>query len=172
MNARTGTRRGLAATGSTLFLATLLLAVAACRPAANEIIGKRVEIKWEERQLLFVGDPRTGIARVFHMRAAPLLVGEMRAPGRTAVHDIRIDKARERVWVLGSDALYAHDARTWSVLRRVQAPVADSARLELDSGGAPLLIGNDGLAIARVEPTHFTVEAFRLADSHPEKFAH
>lgn len=172
MTARTGSRRGLAATGSTLFLATLLLAIAACRPATNEIIGKRVEIKWEERQLLIIAGPNTGIARVFHMRAAPLLVGEMRAPGRSAVHDIRIDKARERVWVLGGDALYAHDARTWSVLRRVEAPVADSARLELDAAGAPLLIGSDGRAIARVEPAHFTVEAFRLADSQPEQFAH
>lgn len=171
MNARTGSRRGLSAAGSTFFLATLLFVLAACQPAGNAVIGKRVEIKWEERQLLIVGDPGSGVARVFHMRAAPLLIGEMRAPGRTAVRDLQIDKARARIWVLGSDALYAHDARTWSPVRRIPVPTAAATRLTLDGGGAALLIAADGSTLARVEPAHFTVEAYRLAAAQPTGLA-
>ncbi len=163
MIARTGTRHGFAATGPALILATFALALAACNPAADTLAGKRVEIKWEERQLLIVGDDRTGIARVFHTRSAPLLVGEMRAPQRAAVRDMRIDPARQRVWILGDGALYLHDARSWSLIRRVALPATGDLRLELDDAGAPLLLGSEGRTIARVEPVHFTIEAFRLA---------
>lgn len=162
MTAPTATRRGSAA-GLTLALATLLFAVAACRPVGEIATGKHIEVQWEERQLLLVGDARTGSARVFHMRAAPLLIGEMRAPGRTAVRDIRIDAARQRVWILGEAAVYVHDARTWSLIRRIPAPAAAAERLELAADGAPLLIGDDGRRLARIEPMHFTVETVRLA---------
>lgn len=163
MTALTGTRRGFAATGSSLFLATLLLALAACRPAGDAAIGKRVEVEWKERQLLFVGDARSGNARIFHMRAAPLLIGEMRAPDRTAVRDLRIDRERQRVWILGEAAVYVHDARSWSLVRRIAAPAAAAERLDLDADGAPLLLGGDGRTLARIEPARFAVETFRLA---------
>lgn len=159
MTAQTGTRRGLAA-GSSLFLATLLLALAACRPAAEVTNGKRVEAKWEERQLLIVGDERSGTARIFHTRAAPALIGELRAPGRNAVRDIRIDAARGRIWVLGDAAVYLHDARSGSVIRRIPAA---AQRLELDHGGAPRLLADDGSLLARVDPSTFSVERQRLA---------
>lgn len=167
MTAQTGTRRGLAA-GSSLFLAAfmLTLALAACRPAADVVHGngKRIEAKWEARQLLIVGDDRTGIARIFHTRAAPSLIGELRAPGRKAVRDIRIDEARGRIWVLGEAAVYLHDARSWTLIRSIAAPVAAVERLELDGAGAPQLLAEDGSVVARINPAAgFGVERLRLA---------
>ncbi|MBI2307057.1 MAG: hypothetical protein HYU78_07100 [Rhodocyclales bacterium] len=166
MNTPTGTRRGLAATGSALLLATTLLTLNACRPEGAAAIGKRIEAKWEARQLLVVGDGQTGIVRIFHTRAAPVLIGELRAPGRASVRDIRIDEAHGRIWVLGETAVYLHDARSGSLIRRIPASAAAATqRLELETSGALRLLAEDGTVLARVEPTGFSVEPLRLAGS-------
>lgn len=163
MNTQTGTRRGFAASGSALLLATTLLTLNACRPEGAAVVGKRVEAKWEARQLLAVGDERTGIVRIFHLRTAPALIGELRAPGRAAVRDIRFDETRGRIWVLGDAAVYLHDARTWSLIRRIPAPAAAAQRLDLEPSGAPRLLAEDGTVLARIEPVGFSVERLRLA---------
>jgi len=165
MTTLTGTRRGFAAFGSAFLLAALLTSMTACRPAGNAVAGKHAEAKWAERQLLVIGDRRTGIARVFHTRAAPLLIGELRAPGRREVRDLRIDPQRNRIWVLGETGVDLHDATTWSLIRRVSAPVAGTETLRLDGTGAPLLLGEDGRALARIDPQHLTIERLRLAEN-------
>ena len=76
-----------AATGTTLLQsaltgAALAIFLAACQPADPAAAIKRVEAKWVDRQMLFVGDNRVGAVRIFHTRSAPQLVGELHAPGR------------------------------------------------------------------------------------------
>jgi len=165
MTTLTGTRRGFAAFGSAFLLASLLTALTACRIDGEAAAVNHAEVKWAERQLLVIGDRRTGTARVFHMRAAPLLIGELRAPGRQEVRDIRIDPQRNRIWVLGESTLDLHDGSSWSLIRRIGAPAASASGLRLDGTGSPLLLGSGGRAIARVDAQHLTVEWLRLAEN-------
>jgi hypothetical protein len=145
-----------AATGTTFLQSTLMGAViaillAACQPADPAAVIKRVEAKWVDRQMLYVGDNRVGGVRVFHMRAAPQLVGELQAPGRGAVRDIALDPAANRIWVLGDGAVYLHDAQRFSLIRRIPAVGSGSERLALDASGRPLLIAADGTQTATID---------------------
>lgn len=139
-------------------VAAATLFLAACQPGENAGAGKRVEARWVDRQLLFVGDARLGTVRVYHLRAAPLLVGEMRAAGRDAIRDILVDATAGRVWVLGDGAVYLHDARSFALVRRIPAVGAGAMRLALGDDGAPLLVAGDGALLARIDPASLSVE--------------
>lgn len=152
-----------AATGSTLlqsalFGAALAFFLAACQPADRPAAAKRVEAKWVDRQLLFIGDNRLGNVRIFHMRSAPLLIGELRAPGRSEVRDIALDPAAGRIWVLGDGAVYLHEARSFSLVRRIPAIGAGTERLALDASGRVLLVAADGVQTASIDPVSLTLE--------------
>lgn len=157
-----------AATGSTfvqsaLFGAAVALTLVACQPADIAPVHKRVEAKWVDRQLLFVGDNMLGGVRVFHMRAAPQPVAEMRAPGRSEVRDIALDPAANRIWVLGNGAVWLHDAQRLSLIRRIPAVGSGSERLALDASGGLLLIGTDGVQLARIDPATLSLQRRHLA---------
>lgn len=161
-----------AATGTTLlqsalFGATLMLSLVACQPADRAVATKRVEAKWVDRQLLFVGDNRIGTVRIFHLRSAPQLVAELRAPGRTEVRDIALDPASHRIWVLGDGAVYLHDARRFSLIRRIPAVGSGTERLALDASGRPLLIAANGAQVASIDPATLTLQRQQLA--HEER---
>lgn len=161
-----------AATGSTLpqsaltlvALATaLMLSLAACQPADRAMAQKRIEAKWVDRQLLFVGDGRLGTVRVYHLRAAPVMIAELRAQGRSEVRDIALDTAGNRIWVLGDGAVYLHDGRSFSLVKRIPAVGSGTARMALDAAGAPLLIADNGTQLARIDPETLVVERQQLA---------
>ena len=159
----TGAPLWRSALASLLVAATLTLSLTACLPADGAAMHKRVEAKWIDRQLLFVGDPRLGTVRVYHLRAAPLLVAELRAPGRNTVRDISLDTAGNRIWVLGDGAVYLHDARTFSLVKRIPAVGSGTVRLALDAAGAPLLIAENGTQLARIDPVSLAVQRQQLA---------
>ena len=161
-----------AATGSTLpqsaltllALATaLMLSLAACQPADRAMAQKRIEAKWVDRQLLFVGDDRLGTVRVYHLRAAPVMIAELSAQGRSEVRDIALDTAGNRIWVLGDGAVYLHDSRSFSLVKRIPAVGSGTARMALDAAGAPLLIADNGTQLARIDPETLVVERQQLA---------
>ena len=161
-----------AATGTSLLQSALMGAVlaislAACQPAERAAATKRVEAKWADRQMLFVGDNRVGAVRVFHMRAAPALIGELRAPGREAVRDIAIDPAANRIWVLGDGAVYLHDAQRFSLVRRIPGVGSGAERLALGAAGAPLLIAADGTQTATIDPLTLSLQRQQLVQSAP-----
>lgn len=143
--------------------AALTISLIACQPADRAEHAKRVEAKWVDRQLLFVGDPAWGNVRVFHLRPVPQMIAELRAPGRSGVRDISLDPAAGRIWVLGDGDLYLHDARTFSLVKRIPAVGSGSVRLALDAGGAPLLIAENGAQLARIDPLSLAVERRQLA---------
>lgn len=140
-----------------------LIALNACQPVDRAAMEKRIEAKWEARQLLFVGDARRGQVRVFHLRAAPQYVGELRAPTRMAVRDIRVDPAGRHIWVLSDAAVYVHDARSFSLIRRIPLPGGEVVRLELDEAGGPLLISSAGRIVGRVEAMTLSAQPVRVA---------
>lgn len=152
-----------AATGSSrlqpaLFAAALALFLTACQPADHVAMGKRVEAKWAERQLLFVADPAIGNVRVFHLRAAPVLIAELRAPGRREVRDIRIDAERGRIWVLGGGAVYLHDARSFSLVKRIPGAGSAAERLALADSGVPQVLDTEGRVLAQIDPVTLAAE--------------
>jgi len=152
-----------AATGTTLLQsaltgAALAIFLAACQPADPAAAIKRVEAKWVDRQMLFVGDNRVGAVRIFHTRSAPQLVGELHAPGRGAVRDIAPDPAANRIWVLGDGAVYLHDAQRFSLIRRIPAVGSGTERLALDASGRPLLIAADGTQTATIDPLTLSLQ--------------
>lgn len=148
---------------SALFGAALTFALVACQPAANAPVEKRVEAKWVDRQMLFVGDNLVGGVRVFHLRAAPQLIGELRAPGRGEVRDILLDSAANRIWVLGDGAVWLHDAQRFSLIRRIAAPGSRNERLALDAAGGVLLVAADGTQTGSIDPQTLSLQRSRLA---------
>lgn len=165
MTAATGSSPLQSVLSAALLAATLTFAFVACQPADPAHIGKRVEAKWVDRQLLFVGDSRQGNVRVFHMRASPLQIAEIRAPGRSAVRDIALDPSAGRIWVLGEGAVYLHDARSFSLVRRIPGVGSGTMRIALEAGGAPLLVGADGVQLARIDPATLSLQRQQVAVS-------
>lgn len=163
MTAATGSNRLLSVLCSITLGAALTFFLAACEPADRAAMPKRVEAKWVDRQLLLVGDTRLGSVRVYHLRAAPQLVAELRAPGRNEVRDISIDASGNRIWVLGDGAVYLHDGRSFSLVKRIPAVGSGTVRLALDAFGAPLLIAENGEQLARIDPATLVVERLQLA---------
>ena len=147
----------------TLVLVALTIFLAACQPTNPVVMPKRVEIKWADRQLLFIGDERLGTVRVFHTRAAPLLITEINAPDRTSVRDLAIDAQSRRIWILGDGAVYLHDAQTYSLIRKVAGVGSAAVRLMLDTNGAPQLMASDGSRLASIDPASLLVQHRKLA---------
>jgi hypothetical protein len=147
---------------SALFGAVLAFSLVACQPAEHAVAVKRIEAKWVDRQLLFIGDNRLGVVRVFHMRSAPQLVAEMRTPGRNEVRDIALDPAGGRLWVLGDGAVYLHDAKTFSLIRRIPAVGSGNERLALDASGRVLLVAADGVQTATIDPVSLSLQRLQL----------
>lgn len=164
MTAETGSNRLLSVLCSATFAVALMLSLNACQPADRAVAQKRVEAKWADRQLLLMGDAQLGTVRVYHLRASPQLIAELRAPGRNEVRDISIDAANNRIWVLGDGAVYLHDGRTFSLVKRIPAVGSGTARMALDAGGAPLLIAENGAQLARIDPATYSVERQQFAD--------
>lgn len=159
-----------AATGTTFLQSTLMGAViaillAACQPVDPAAVIKRVEAKWVDRQMLFVGDNRVGSVRIFHTRGAPQLVGELHAPGRGVVRDIALDPAANRIWVLGDGAVYLHDAQRFALIRRIPAVGSGTERLALDASGRPLLIAADGTQTATIDPLTLSLQHQQFAQT-------
>ena len=163
MTAATGSNRLLSVLCSATAAAALIVSLAACQPADRAAMQKRVEAKWVDRQLLLVGDGRLGSVRVYHLRAAPQLVAELRAPGRNEVRDISIDAANNRIWVLGDGAVYLHDGRSFSLVKRIPAVGSGTVRMALDETGIPLFAPFTGAQLARIDPATLLVERQQLA---------
>lgn len=144
-------------------LAAALLA-AACQPAGHNALPHRVEAKWPERQLLLVGDDASGSVRVFHLRAAPQAIAEIRTPTRAATRDIAIDEKAGRIWILGDGALFLHDGRSFSLIRRI--PLAgDGRRLALAADGSPRIIDSDGSELTIIDASHLYARRAEVAEA-------
>jgi hypothetical protein len=81
--------------------------------------------------------------RAFSTYDGPRAAGEGRAPGRRGVLDMKLDAAHGRLWVLGVDALYLHDAATLTLRQRYPvAGIASDSRLALADGGEPTVVSD------------------------------
>jgi hypothetical protein len=120
-----------------------VLILTACGTGADATPPRQVSVIWPEGHRLFVGDSRQGVVRAFSTYDGPRAAGEGRAPGRRGVLDLKLDAARGRLWVLGADALYLHDAATLTLRQRYPvAGVAADSRLALDDSGEAKVVAD------------------------------
>lgn len=131
--------------------AVALLAVwlAGCGAGGRAESPRQSLAEWPEQQLLFVGDERIGTVRVFSLRGAPVPIAQLSALDRTAVRDLRLDRVRGQLWVLGAAAVDVYDARRLTLQRRVMIDVGAARSLRLEAGGASLLAA-DGAVLGRI----------------------
>lgn len=122
-----------------LWVTTVLALVAGCGRADSR--GQR-EIAWQEQQLLFLADHRNGFVRVFDLRNGPVPRASLAVPSRRYVADMKLDTGRGELWVLGDDAVYRYDARSFALLERRGLPTntGPDRALELDGDGVPVLL--------------------------------
>lgn len=122
-----------------LWATTVLALVAGCGRADSR--GQR-EIAWQEQQLLFLADHRNGFVRVFDLRNGPVPRASLAVPSRRYVADMKLDAGRGELWVLGDDAVYRYDARSFALLERRGLPTntGPDRTLELDGDGVPVLL--------------------------------
>lgn len=138
------TRRSVARTvwGGTgmlwVVLGGIALLAGGCRGGGAE----QHRIEWSEEHLLFVADDRNGWVRVFDLRNGMTPRAVLTAPGRRAVLDLALDARRERLWVLGDDALYVYDACGLVASQRLAVPAntGPGRRLELAMDGSVYLL--------------------------------
>lgn len=126
-----------------LLPALLVPWLAAClpteRPAPRQMI-----VEWPEQRLLFIADERIGSVRAFHLSGgAPLLAAQTRTFERSSVRDIQLDQARGRLWVLGADAVYVHDAHGLLLQKRIPLDARNVAGLRIEQSGITLLASGD-----------------------------
>lgn len=114
----------------------LAVLLTACSAAPDNVPARQVTIPWPETHRLYVADSRQGVVRAFSTWDTPRAAAEGRAPGRQGVLDMKLDKTRGRLWVLGSDALYLHDAASLVLLHRYSLAAAAESRLLMDEHGA------------------------------------
>jgi hypothetical protein len=118
------------------------LLMTACSFAPDGLPARQVSVLWPEGHRLYVADSRQGVVRAFATHDGPRAAGEGRAPGRRGVLDMKLDAARGRLWVLGTDAIYVHDAASLILLHRypVAGVVAGDSSLSLDDLGTATLV--------------------------------
>lgn len=118
------------------------LLLTACGSAPDGTPPRQVTQFWPENHRLYVADSRQGVVRAFSTYDDPRAAGEGRAPGRRAVLDIKLDTTRNQLWVLGSDALYLHDAVSLILLHRypVSGCLNGESRLSLDDFGETSIV--------------------------------
>lgn len=119
------------------------LLLAACGSATEIVPPRQVSILWPEEHRLYVADNRQGVVRAFTVYDGPRAAAEGRAPGRTAVLDMKLDRARRRLWVLGPRAIDEHDAVSLLLLRRHPlAGVLSTDRLRLGDAGEARVVAD------------------------------
>jgi len=121
-----------------VLLGGALVVLGGCRFGAAE----QHQALWREEQLLFVADGRNGWVRVFDLRNGMTPRAVLMAPPRHAVLDMALDSPRNRLWVLGDDALYAYDAHDLALRQRLALPgnTGPGRRLELAGDGSVHLL--------------------------------
>ena len=122
-----------------LSVAAVLVLATGCGGSNSR--GQR-EVAWQEQQLLFLADGRNGFVRVFDLRNGPVPRANLSVPGRRSVADMKLDAGRGELWVLGDDAVYRYDARSFALLERRGLPTntGPDRALELDGDGVPVLL--------------------------------
>ena len=151
MSGRNTRQRSMPATVSfVLLLALLAPLLAGCLPA-DRAIPRQMIVEWPEKHLLFIADERIGSVRVFHLGAgAPVLVAQTRNFERSTVRDIKLDAARQQLWVLGTDGVYVHDAQNLALQKRIPLDARGVAEMRIEDGGVLLLAG-DKVVLGRID---------------------
>ena len=117
-----------------LLAASILLV--ACQPAYQQVSTQQI-VEWPEQNLLFIADGRTGQVRSFFLGSgAPVLVAQTRGVLRTSVRDLQLDERHGKLWVLGDDGVYEHEARGLELVAHYPMTAKDVAALEVKVGRA------------------------------------
>lgn len=126
-----------------LLPALLVPWLAACLPSERPAPRQTI-VEWPAQRLLFIADERIGSVRAFHLGGgAPVLAAQTRTFERSSVRDIQLDPARGRLWVLGADAAYVHDAHSLALQKRIPLDARDVAGMRIENGGVTLLASDD-----------------------------
>jgi hypothetical protein len=112
----------------------LALLMTACSSAPDGMPPRQVTQLWPENHRLYVADSRQGVVRAFSTYEDPRAAAEGRALGRRAVLDMKLDTARGQLWVLGTDAVYLHDAVSMILLHRYPVVGSVTAQSRLSVG--------------------------------------
>ncbi|MFZ2854784.1 MAG: hypothetical protein WAZ34_11835 [Rhodocyclaceae bacterium] len=116
--------------------------LAACLPTERSAPRQTI-VEWPEQRLLFIADERIGSVRAFHLGGAPVPVAQTRTFERSSVRDIQLDPVRGRLWVLGADAAYVHDAHRLALQKRIPLDARDVAGMRIENGGVTLLASSN-----------------------------
>jgi hypothetical protein len=121
-----------------------ILLLAACGRSATTVPPRQISILWPQGHRLYVADDRQGVVRAFTVFDDPRAAAEGRAPGRTAVLDMKLDGARRRLWVLGPQGIDEYDAVSLRLLhRQPAAALTGHGRLALTESGRARAIAGD-----------------------------
>lgn len=126
----------------------------------------RIDVRWPEQHVVFVADTRTGTVLALAQDDPARLLARTRTPLRAAVLDLRLDKARGRLWVLGGRGIDVHDAHSLVLQKHIALRPDEAVSLRHD-GAEVGLYSRRGVLLGRVDAR--TLELCRSAAAGPEK---
>lgn len=132
-------------------LLCLLPMLSACQPESRGV-DRQVVVEWPAQQRVFVADRRVGRVQSFSLPAAgaPLLSAQTSAIGPAAIADIRLEAAREQLWVLADNGVYVYAARSLRLQKYLPLAARRVAALRLGATGV-LLVDGEGAPLARID---------------------
>jgi hypothetical protein len=118
----------------------------------------------EQRRTLFVGSYSSGSIEPIAIGAGASSLHALPQDGRTDVLRIRIDEARQRIWVLSSKGLDVYDANRSQLLRRIAVEAVSQHSedhcfpdVALDAHGNAFVSSATQTRLARVDAESFDV---------------
>ena len=125
-----------------------LLMLVACE-ASGPLVPRQVVVEWPEQQRVFVADIRIGRVQSFRLGGGALLAQTAGMAG-ARLRDLRLDPARNKLWVLGGDALYLYDAGALALQQQFPLAALKVSALRIE-GSRVLLLDKAGASIGQVD---------------------
>ncbi len=140
-----------------LFSLLLPLLLAGC---VTDDEGSKINVQWPEQRVVFVADVRIGTVLALMENDRGRLVAKTDVPLRSSVRSMFLDKAHGQLWVLGSNAIDVHDARSLVLKKHIALKMpATATSLKQDESGISLYSAS-GALLGRID-AHTLVASWR-----------
>ena len=121
--------------------------LAAC---VDEDAHHKINVQWPEQRIVFVADTRIGAVLALAQNDPARLLARSQIPLRARVLGLQLDKARGRLWVLGTRSLDVHDAYSLVLQKHIALSTDEAVSLQHD-GLAIGLYSRRGMLLGRVD---------------------
>lgn len=146
----------------------LLLGAMLCACAAEDRASARyrsVADSWPERDIVFIGDPHSGMVQAVSLRTlSPIVLYRVAVAAPAPALRVKADADRGQLWISDGHAIHVHDLESGELKRRIAIGANAVNDLALDGHGHGYYL-NNASAVYRVDGSNGLIEPwFDLRD--------